>query len=300
MKKTLFLTIILFALLFTHNGWAAKPLPKSQAGPKSFFHKPEETYTLGNQRISRRTGFPVALYRLNVGAYSGSPEAMARQFLKEKANVLGMHETLDDIALDYVKESPAGFHVHFFQTYKGIPVFGSDLVVNINRKTRRVVMILSGYKPDIGRTDILPVLLPRLSPSEAIERARIHLNVTGHLYQEPKAELMIYRGENSYSLTYRTILVTTDPFGDWEVFIDAHTGDLLHTRNLLLYVDGSGLTFDPDPLTTANANYGDPGYADYGDADTTALNAERFLRPLKDLSFDGILYHLTGPYVEIE
>lgn len=64
---------------------------------------------------------------------------------------------------------------------------------------------------------------------------------------------------------------------------------------------GSGLVFDPDPLTTALATYGTGGFVDPGgnDADTPELNGQRVVRTLPDLSFSGGVYRLTGPYINV-
>ncbi|MDX1546481.1 MAG: T9SS type A sorting domain-containing protein, partial [Rhodothermales bacterium] len=64
--------------------------------------------------------------------------------------------------------------------------------------------------------------------------------------------------------------------------------------------DGSGLVFDPDPLTTAGVPYGGQ-YVDAGDADVDVLNAERIEVALRDITrgTDG-LYRLIGPYATVD
>jgi hypothetical protein len=63
-------------------------------------------------------------------------------------------------------------------------------------------------------------------------------------------------------------------------------------------IDGRGLVFDPDPLTTAGVPYGG-AYADNGDADTPELNAQRREGTLPAITLRGGRYYLEGPYVEI-
>lgn len=60
--------------------------------------------------------------------------------------------------------------------------------------------------------------------------------------------------------------------------------------------NGSGLVFDPDPLTTAGVDYGG-AYVDADDADVQALNDQRIEVVLNDITqgTDG-LYRLEGPY----
>ncbi len=65
-------------------------------------------------------------------------------------------------------------------------------------------------------------------------------------------------------------------------------------------VDGTGLVFDPDPLTSAGVEYGGD-YQDGDDADTAALSAQLVQVTLRDITqgTDG-LHRLDGPYVRIE
>ncbi len=63
-------------------------------------------------------------------------------------------------------------------------------------------------------------------------------------------------------------------------------------------VDGRGLVFDPDPLTTAGVGYGG-AYSDNGDADTPELNAQRRDVVLPNLTQRGGRYFLEGPYVQL-
>ncbi len=65
-------------------------------------------------------------------------------------------------------------------------------------------------------------------------------------------------------------------------------------------VDGAGLVFDPDPLTSAGVEYGGE-YQDGDDADTAALIGQLVQVTLRDITqgADG-LHRLDGPYVRIE
>lgn len=65
-------------------------------------------------------------------------------------------------------------------------------------------------------------------------------------------------------------------------------------------VDGAGLVFDPDPLTSAGVEYGGD-YQDGDDADTAALTGQLVQVTLRDITqgSDG-LHRLDGPYVRIE
>ena len=64
-------------------------------------------------------------------------------------------------------------------------------------------------------------------------------------------------------------------------------------------VDGRGLVFNPDPISSAGTSYGGD-YQDFDDADTAALIGQMMQVTLRDISqgTDG-LYRLEGPYVYI-
>jgi hypothetical protein len=82
------------------------------------------------------------------------------------------------------------------------------------------------------------------------------------------------------------------------VLVDAHDGTIVRAADIAHYVDGSGRAFDPDPLSSAHATYGQTGYTDGGDADTAQLTAEAFVRVLPDITEAGGTFSLTGPYAD--
>ena len=119
--------------------------------------------------------------------------------------------------------------------------------------------------------------------------------------------------------------------GEWEVLLDAHTGDVIHIRDQVFRrhhdhvpvprhpngtgnmtpeletsapasrrVDGTGKAWIPDPITSAGVTYGG-AYRDNNDADSDALNNERVEVTLRDIEYgsDG-LYRLNGKYVVID
>ncbi|MFW5659474.1 MAG: hypothetical protein ACOCZ8_05810, partial [Bacteroidota bacterium] len=72
-----------------------------------------------------------------------------------------------------------------------------------------------------------------------------------------------------------------------------------HRETHLTDTTGWGYVFMPDPLTTANRNYGG-AYVDASDSDVPELNAERVMRPLRDLTYINGSFRLQGPYVQLE
>ena len=114
------------------------------------------------------------------------------------------------------------------------------------------------------------------------------------------------------------------PIGEWEALVDAGTGELFRVADRMVYhrggeegpgdppriptveaarlmmsVDGPGMVFVPDPLTRTGATYGQTGYVDGGDVDTAQLTAARTAVTIRDVTFEGGMHHLRGPWAAI-
>ena len=264
-----------------------------------------------NGRVDAKTGTPRALYFVDYGPLSGSPEEMAKTYLRSNSGYLKMKSDLADMKIQQIVESPMGYHVQMEETINNIPVYRSNTVVTIDRTNNKVVFYVSDYKPGL-RVASTP---PSLSADAAFEKAVSHLKATGVEKNYSTKRLMIYAEQLPARLSYRVTFPAQQPMGDWEVFVDALTGEVFSTVDMMEYykpagdepakkVDGSGFGWTPDPLTQAQGWYGTPGLTDPGggcvtDPTTPELDAQRIVLPLRDLTFVGGVYKLEGPYVKI-
>ena len=279
----------------------AAPASLAQKDPgTTVLISPDETepsVRRGDLRVSALTGAPIALYRVGYPVDPGTPEDMARQYLRENHELLRLqHADLSDLRHHATREGKAATTVRFRQHVDGVPVYKAELTVTVNRD-REVTFVMSTYKP-VGPIHSTGAVRP---PGEARTAALELLGVEGKLDFE-STDLVVYYNRGVTRLAHRVKLVPrTAPLGDWEVLRDAHTGEIFKAVDTALYVpvDGDGDTFDPDPLSSALATYGDPGFVDGGDANTPELDGERMNRALLDIDFDGGLHHLRGPWAEI-
>jgi zinc metalloprotease ZmpB len=119
------------------------------------------------------------------------------------------------------------------------------------------------------------------------------------------ALLMVWQDDkNNSHLAYRVRLTTENPAGDWQAFVDAQHGDILHMENRFtnsgeVHVQGSGYVYLTDPLSAAKKRYGASGFVDNNDGDTDSLNFYRTNVTLDSLTFEDGVYKLKGPYCEI-
>jgi hypothetical protein len=284
--------IALVAPLAAH---AAKP--HAAAVPELLPEAPEVSFLARGMRVSAATGAPVALYRVGFQTAAAAPEAMAREYLAAAAGHLRLAPGLDDLEARLVRTGPAGHTVRFRQLVAGVPVWGAEVTVSLDRDDR-VTFVMHGYRPGLGLKTAEPAVAAGAARAAALER----LGAEGAL-QHDRTDLVVYPGAAGARLAWRVRVVPQAPAGDWEVLVDAATGEVFRLEDKTLYgtpttVDGTGSAFMPDPLSSALVTYGDPGYTDGADADTAELTAEISDLTLQDITLDSGVYSLTGPWAE--
>ena len=242
------------------------------------------------------SGVVRAAFDLAAAVPAGSPESQARSYLRQSGAQYGLESGTEDLELVDVVETPLGRHVRFRQVAGGYPVFESNVFVTL--ADDRVVAVASQYHPGADAMASAVALSPAAARAAAI--AAIGAG-EGRIGPETPPALGLLPGSGRLlPLAYRVVIPAADPIGDWEVMVHAGSGAILRVRDQSLRVDGTGLAFDPDPLTTAEVAYNAPGYTDGNDANTPQLAAETFQRTLRDLEFSAGLYHLRGPFCRIE
>jgi len=246
------------------------------------------------------TGTPRALYNIESRPYSGDAETAARTFLQEHARTLRLDPSPQHLRTTRVHLVQGGTHIRFTQQHEGIPVYRGDVVVSMNDRNE-IGMVINNSRSDIS----LPSIQPSFGISEAIQRARNVMQVKGMtLGKEDEAGLMVYENDQTgWRLVYRVTITNDDPYGDWEIFLDAMTGQLLHVTDMFVRhtesAQGSGFVYLSDPLSAARRMYNTPGFTDGDDADTDSLTHYRALVVLDSLTYEDGLYKLKGPFCNI-
>ena len=295
--------IILFLAL--NISWAQKP-----SGNISLELIPDETevsFVQNNMRINQLTGVPIALYKPNYQANVDTPEKMARQYLTDNKGLFKIPD-LSDLKYLTTNETPGGYHVHYIQYQGEYPVINSTINVTISRDNR-VVFVMNGSKLQYGVKTDPDLEKINISTEQALISAKNYLDIKGSVAFE-KIETKVYYNKGTFRLAQVvTIVPAEELFGEWEIMIDAQTGEIFRVKDKACYsrpqsynpqmVDGSGYVFDPDPITHARTTYGSPGFLDNNDADSDSLTAHRELRTLYDITFEGGIYTLKGPWAEI-
>jgi Zn-dependent metalloprotease len=168
-------------------------------------------------------------------AERGNPVAIARGFLDENRALFNMASAGDELKLLRVEpDKQLNFsHIRMAQTYKGLNVFGRQLMVHLDPQ-ERVVAVNGQFVPGINvdtkatvsQTDAEQMALDevrnnQLTLAEA-KRATIDL-------RRPRTELMVYAdAAGQTTLAWRVKLVTTSPLGEWDVFVNARKPRIVH------------------------------------------------------------------------
>lgn len=169
--------------------------------------------------------------------------------------------------LNYVNESPGGFHYSFHQTYKGVEVYQSEIKLNIDRHH---------------------VIRSVFDNSENTEGWNVNTDYCNR--------------EHVIALRDGVPVVCVLSIEDGHIETLRADGEVIFSRDLNMYFAApdsvvSAKVFNPDPLTTAQQNYAAP-YNDNNDATNAQLDAE--LQTVNfTATFNGSVFRLENQYVRI-
>ncbi len=225
----------------------------------AFSQKTDENYTSAHYRTSVcRSSFEKIKLEGPVN------EDNVRQYLKK--NMANLKDGRTELKLNYVNESPGGYHYSFTQIFNQIEVYQSEVKVNIDRQnTIRSVfdntentihwsLNTAGFSSNfvIAVRMEIPYLCERKIRNNSIET----LETGGEIFFEHKV--------NSYFAQDSIV---------------------------------SGRVFNPDPLTTAQQGYGLP-YFDNLDATNSGLDGQLQTVTFK-ARYDNGVFTLESPFVRL-
>ena len=215
----------------------------------------------------------------------------------------------------------SGETFRYYHTVNGVEVFDSSIAVHVSNNNK-VSYTSSTFDNTVETIDTTPTI----SEEDALNTAINALEIEGAITQK-EIKLYVYNKLDETKLVYRVTTMSEFLIGYWETIVDAKTNEVLSTKDIAIYenreavkkkvtakkrnagfleksgatsimVDGSAMVFDPDPLTKTTSIYGG-NYSDNNDATNPDLDAARTEVTLYEIDFDGSLYTLKGPFVEI-
>jgi bacillolysin/thermolysin len=267
MPKHVFLRLVLtLTLLGTlvplSPGAAARP---EQAGPQAAFN---QLQARSNSALTvswdARSGAPNFLTGLDpatrlpylpTAAELGNPVAVARGFLDENRALFRLRSVAEDLHfLRNETDKQLGWsHVRLAQVYRGLPVFGYQLVVHLDTQ-HQVVTVNGHFQPGL-ELDTTPKVTPADAEQLALDdllnaqlesdqRSRVKATIL-----RDKTQLMIYVDQNDQPrLTWSVTIMTSSPLGQWRYFVNARRAQVVHQFDSL--ADGKRrITYSADYST---------------------------------------------------
>jgi Zn-dependent metalloprotease/subtilisin-like proprotein convertase family protein len=266
---------------------SAKKAPGPESIIRNDLRPPEPVRERMLQDRISTDGYAERLYYPSFSTDSSDPEKIAEDFLEQYSSLLGIEPDDSDLELISAKKSLSAYHYRYQQVYNGIPVFASQVLINVTFNGA-ISSVVSDYRHGIDVST-----QPLISPERAIAIAAADIAVQSYR-GEPDFELVVYAVDHDPALCWKALIPADYPLGDWQVFVDAITGGIVYKSNIMCFEDGSGYTFDPNPVVSERTL----NLPDSSDRNYEALTAARFDVTLEDLDppQDG-LYYLSGPYV---
>ncbi|MEA2347770.1 MAG: hypothetical protein QOG62_1557 [Thermoleophilaceae bacterium] len=176
------------------------------------------------------------------------------------------------------------------QEVDGVPVLGAQVVVADPNGAPAAVAA------DSSVPNIAPPPAATLSKQDAIHVAKTAISLQAA--RAPVGAHQAIDPDRGDALVWAVRIPGARPWGDYEVLVDALTGDVLSSTDLMHHVNGTASVFVPNPVVE---NGKAEGLADNGDADSPLLTALRVPVVLHHLlkrghCLDGAYAHATtGP-----
>ena len=237
------------------------------------------------------SGTAITVGTPNFTARAGSPETMAREFLAARHTQLGLDAA--EVASLVRTSQRVGERfsvVRFQQRLNGVPVYGSDVAISV-MPNGKVIYVSNATVP--GARAVHAAM--QTSSADALAIGAQYLGIAEARHR--KTETMIYVANGTSRLVWRVeIEAERGTRGDWEVLVDAATGEVLRAEDKAAYEDGTATVWTPDPLSYALATYNQPGYTDGGNADTAELTAALVPVTLEGITNTAGTYTLAGQY----
>jgi Zn-dependent metalloprotease len=261
-----------------------------------------------------KINFLVASFALTFStmyAQTTTLESKAKDWISKNSNKIGT-TSQDHFDLKSSRKSQSGETLRFQQEINGIPVYEGDIAIHFNKKGEIT------FATDVPVSKKLKQVntIPTYSKTDAFDKAKIAANIAGEItYQENNLYVFLTE-EGETKLVHRVIINSYDTPGDWEIMVDAHSGEVIRILDIANYhkdkpkkknkekataemkAAGTAYIFNPDPLSVAHVAYGG-NYVDNNDATNASLDAARSLVSLPDITLTNGTYSLKSKYVQV-
>ncbi|KAA3613925.1 MAG: PKD domain-containing protein [Calditrichaeota bacterium] len=209
--------------------------------------------------INPRSERPVWLQGSVAQNFNLENTSQVEEFMLKNQQVFGVLNEGNSFKVKRTRKDALGMiHSRVQHLYKGVPVFGSEMILHGDQSG--TIELMNGQL--VG--DIAMDIMPQLSPERAIQTAQNHLGAAVYRWEvaemekiikmafnddlrtwKPQPELVIsavngqFLGDD-FRLTYKLMLPTEEPAANWTYFIDAKTGEVVNRWNSMHATTATG------------------------------------------------------------
>ena len=128
---------------------------------------------------------------------------------------------------------------------------------------------------------------------EAVKLAEAAVGMTEQRLKPRSRRVWFPQAGRQLHIAHEVWVYAAEPLGDFLVVVDAHTGKILFQENRLVFAEGQGSVFLPNPYQSS----GTTTEPDNGDATNAFLDGQRVTVTLKRL--DEGIFRLRGEFVDL-
>ncbi|MFG6119656.1 M4 family metallopeptidase [Thalassobacillus sp. B23F22_16] len=127
-------------------------------------------------------------------------------------------------------------HVRMQQSKNGIPVEGSEVIVHFN-ENNSVTAVNGEFNTVVDKAEMNTD--PSITQSQALAAAKQAVKAPEKLEYQPTSELVVYPFEGDSYLAYKVnVNFLGEKPGNWFVYVDAQTNEVIDQYNALMHADG--------------------------------------------------------------
>jgi bacillolysin len=194
------------------------------------------TSVQASEKWNAKASVPVFVKERQAEKFSSSNTSNALSYLKKNQDKTGVKDPEKNLKVKNVQKDELGMtHVRFDQSINGVKVEGAEVIVHFN-ENNEITSVNGRVNQTI--TDAAVDTKATLSSDTALKKALSAVNAPEELTYEPTSELVVYpfEGENVTAYKVNVNFMGEEP-GNWFVFVDAKTGEVVDKVNGLMHAD---------------------------------------------------------------